>query len=594
MSFPTIPNVTPSINLSCDQVVNLLLASIAFEELGLAHLINSEAEKIQFVLGTLPGQTTSVPPTFGNLISINRSVESMLRTIVKQQMLLQFKLEDVLDITCSTTTSSSTTTTTTTTTTTATETTTTTTETTTTTTETTTTTTESSTTTTATETTTTTTPPILIVQNIATASGDFDGTTYSAESTAFYNTSTPPVISGNNTTETQLPGPPPTTVIGGVNLGNLPNYLFFFANGSEDANWQGASKGFVGDVAVNGLVASERTSGTVPYAGTIYTNAPTLGAWQDIVDQNPGQAFAATNEIARISGLQTDLINAFNQINALPATPGFTSVDSSALDGLNTENGMQDIIVINVTSGFQISSQINITGDPEDVFILRWDEDANPTNGYQGEVKFQSGGAIVPLGGLTPSNFIHVAGDINSSGGGTTPNPPYPQGPRFDDGQGALINGGSDFSGGGFFTGYWLTTGAPDIFDPSSGLYVGTTQPLSNGIFVGGWYTLTTKFSMTSGTSGVYVSPNPPTLGTPGITALKEVSVDNGLTFQPAPVPPGPPLPPGVQPWFRITVTNTGEVTLTDVAVIDSVLGPIGTVPTLTPGSSVIFTIQTV
>jgi len=61
--------------------------------------------------------------------------------------------------------------------------------------------------------------------------------------------------------------------------------------------------------------------------------------------------------------------------------------------------------------------------------------------------------------------------------------------------------------GGGFFTGYWLTTGAPTTL--SNGLYVGDTAPLSNAIFVGGWYSLTTKFSMTSGTSGVHVCPTP-------------------------------------------------------------------------------------
>lgn len=112
MSFPTIPNITPSINITTEQVVNILLASIAFEELGLAHLINSEAEKIQFVLGTLAGQTTSAPPTFGNLISINQSVERVLRTVIKQQMLLQFKLEDVLSFSTSSTTTATTTTTT--------------------------------------------------------------------------------------------------------------------------------------------------------------------------------------------------------------------------------------------------------------------------------------------------------------------------------------------------------------------------------------------------------------------------------------------------------------------------------------------------
>lgn len=365
-------------------------------------------------------------------------------------------------------------------------------------------------------------------------------------------------------------------VIGGVNFGNLTDYLFVFTNGSVDANWQGATKGYVGDVAVDGNQASERTSGTVPYAGTIYTNAPALAAWQSIVDQNAGQAFAATGEPSRISGLETDLATAFSEINALTATSGYEGVSATSLNGLNTQNGINETFVINVTSGLAVSSQIQITGDPGDVFILRWDTSPG-TPGYQGQVKFQSGGAIVPLGGLTPANFINVAGDINASGGGTTPLPPYPQGPRFDNGTGALIDGGSDFSGGGFFTGYWLTTG-----DPATG----ETAPLSNGIFVGGWYTSTTKFSMTSGTSGVYVAPNPDTLQA-AIALTKYVSVDGGITWQDANTPPGPDLSAPTAPEYRYMVTNLGEVTLTDITLVDSVLGSIGLpTTTLSPGSS--------
>ncbi|HZW83395.1 MAG TPA: hypothetical protein VFF14_08270 [Candidatus Deferrimicrobium sp.] len=111
MSFPTIPNINPEIDINAEQVVNLLLASIAFEELGLAHIINAEAEKIQFVLGTLHNQTTKVPTTIEDLIKIDTSVVLTLREVIKQQMLLQFKLEDVLSISTSSTTASSTTTT---------------------------------------------------------------------------------------------------------------------------------------------------------------------------------------------------------------------------------------------------------------------------------------------------------------------------------------------------------------------------------------------------------------------------------------------------------------------------------------------------
>ncbi len=296
-------------------------------------------------------------------------------------------------------------------------------------------------------------------------------------------------------------------VIGGINMGRLPNYHMVFTNGSVDANWQGATKGFVGDFAVDGIEADERTSGNVPYAGIIYTNDATLSAWQHIVDANPGQAFGSYNEVARISGLETDLENAFSQVNALAVSPGYTNVSATSLNGLNTQNGIAETFVINITSGFSVSSKINITGDAGDVFILRWDTDADFSNGYNGQVKFQSGGAIVPLGALNASNFIHVAGDIGSSGGGSNPPLPYPQGPRTNNGTGSLITGGANFSGGGFFTGYWLTTGGPTI--SGSGQPYGNTSSLSNGVFAGGWYTKTNKFSMTSGTSGVYVSPSP-------------------------------------------------------------------------------------
>ncbi|MBH0228844.1 hypothetical protein [Halobacillus yeomjeoni] len=97
MSFPNIPNVTPSINIDRDDVVNLLLASIAFEELGLAHIINAEAEKIQAVLGTLPESELPPVSSIGELLEINNSVNKTLKTALKTQMLLQFKMEDILE-----------------------------------------------------------------------------------------------------------------------------------------------------------------------------------------------------------------------------------------------------------------------------------------------------------------------------------------------------------------------------------------------------------------------------------------------------------------------------------------------------------------
>ena len=300
----------------------------------------------------------------------------------------------------------------------------------------------------------------------------------------------------------------PAGLISSLTGASVTNYLFIFMDGSLDANWQGATKGFAGNVVVSS-VADKRTSGGVPYAGTISTDGVSLGAWDAIVTQNAGQAFRSLSQGALVTQMRNNLTGAFASINALPVTTNwnsrsFASVSAASLDALNTQNGIPETFVINVTSGFQVSLQVDITGDAGDLFILRWDTDANFANGYQGQVKFQSGGAIVPHGGLTAANFIHVAGDINASGGGSNPPAPYPQGPRFGNGTGALIAGAQNFNGGGFFTGYWLTTGAPTT-QLSNGLWVGQTASLSNGIFVGGWYSLTTKFSMTSGTSGVHV-----------------------------------------------------------------------------------------
>jgi hypothetical protein len=97
MSLPTIPTITPSINIDRTQVINLLLASVALEELGLAHIINAEGEKLQAVLGTLPGLTITAHSISG-LLSVNREVRRSLQTVLKNQMLLEFKLEDILDI----------------------------------------------------------------------------------------------------------------------------------------------------------------------------------------------------------------------------------------------------------------------------------------------------------------------------------------------------------------------------------------------------------------------------------------------------------------------------------------------------------------
>ncbi|EIJ81346.1 hypothetical protein PB1_00335 [Bacillus methanolicus PB1] len=100
MSQANIPNITPLISVTTEQTIPLLLASIALEELALAHIINAEAEKLQFVLGSLPTSTTFTPAdvSLSDLIALDANVQRTLRDVIKKEMLLQFKFENILDL----------------------------------------------------------------------------------------------------------------------------------------------------------------------------------------------------------------------------------------------------------------------------------------------------------------------------------------------------------------------------------------------------------------------------------------------------------------------------------------------------------------
>lgn len=55
LSQANLPIITPNISISREESLNLLLVSMAIEELGIAHIINAEAEKIQFAIGSIQG-----------------------------------------------------------------------------------------------------------------------------------------------------------------------------------------------------------------------------------------------------------------------------------------------------------------------------------------------------------------------------------------------------------------------------------------------------------------------------------------------------------------------------------------------------------
>ncbi len=97
MSYPNFPNITPTISLTRGDVVNLLLGSIAMEELSLAHIINAEGEKIQLALGTI-GELTPAA-TLEEILEINNSVQDTLAMAVKKELLLDSKLRSVVSLT---------------------------------------------------------------------------------------------------------------------------------------------------------------------------------------------------------------------------------------------------------------------------------------------------------------------------------------------------------------------------------------------------------------------------------------------------------------------------------------------------------------
>ncbi|MDX7894133.1 collagen-like protein [Bacillus velezensis] len=97
MSQPNMPNITPVVTLSRDDTINLLLSSIAMEELGMAHILNAEGEKIQYALGTIPGLTGS-PSSLADILNLNESVRDTLDSLMKQELLLGSKLDSISNI----------------------------------------------------------------------------------------------------------------------------------------------------------------------------------------------------------------------------------------------------------------------------------------------------------------------------------------------------------------------------------------------------------------------------------------------------------------------------------------------------------------
>lgn len=103
MSLPKIPDMNPTVGVTKADAVNLLITSIAMEEIGLSHIINAEGEKIQYMLGTLvdaDGNAIAAPTgvTATDILNVNTSVNGTLKNVLRNQLLLQLKLEDAVEI----------------------------------------------------------------------------------------------------------------------------------------------------------------------------------------------------------------------------------------------------------------------------------------------------------------------------------------------------------------------------------------------------------------------------------------------------------------------------------------------------------------
>ena len=94
MSMPSFPPC--GADMTKDEALTMVIASIAMEELALSHIINAEGEKLQYILGTLPGGPKACASN-QEILAVNKSVTELLDTVMQNQMLLKGKLEKALE-----------------------------------------------------------------------------------------------------------------------------------------------------------------------------------------------------------------------------------------------------------------------------------------------------------------------------------------------------------------------------------------------------------------------------------------------------------------------------------------------------------------
>lgn len=93
MSMPAFPQ--NGANMTREEALTMIIASIAMEELALSHILNAEGEKLQYILGTLPGGNSGSCPR--DVLAVNKSVTALVEAVTQNQMLLKNKLAQALE-----------------------------------------------------------------------------------------------------------------------------------------------------------------------------------------------------------------------------------------------------------------------------------------------------------------------------------------------------------------------------------------------------------------------------------------------------------------------------------------------------------------
>jgi hypothetical protein len=88
--MPNIPDISPEICLRFEDVINLLLSSIALEEIALSNVINAESEKLKSVI-----KKNESSCSVKDLIDLNESIEKVLCEVGSIENLLIAKIKHI-------------------------------------------------------------------------------------------------------------------------------------------------------------------------------------------------------------------------------------------------------------------------------------------------------------------------------------------------------------------------------------------------------------------------------------------------------------------------------------------------------------------